>query len=112
MEVRSGLVYGDSHKGLLNMRWLEETYRGPEGVENRRAYVVCNVEHPNVDNWLRTPRIERDGANRLHVEVTFTMRDCNEFPGNARSCKETFRLYATQVSGKEEISDSWDKTHW
>ncbi|VDM32295.1 unnamed protein product [Toxocara canis] len=40
------------------------------------------------------------------------MRDCNEFPGNARSCKETFRLYATQVSGKEEISDSWDKTHW
>uniref|UniRef100_A0A9J2PNZ5 Eph LBD domain-containing protein n=1 Tax=Ascaris lumbricoides TaxID=6252 RepID=A0A9J2PNZ5_ASCLU len=91
--------------------WLEETYRGPEGVENRRAYVVCNVEHANVDNWLRTPRIERDGANRLHVEVTFTMRDCNEFPGNARSCKETFRLYAMQVSGTE-VSNTWNETHW
>uniref|UniRef100_A0A914ZNN2 receptor protein-tyrosine kinase n=1 Tax=Parascaris univalens TaxID=6257 RepID=A0A914ZNN2_PARUN len=91
--------------------WLEETYRGPEGVENRRAYVVCNVEHANVDNWLRTPRIERDGANRLHVEVTFTMRDCNEFPGNARSCKETFRLYAMQVSGTE-VSNTWNETSW
>uniref|UniRef100_A0A914RPA7 Eph LBD domain-containing protein n=1 Tax=Parascaris equorum TaxID=6256 RepID=A0A914RPA7_PAREQ len=37
------------------------------------------------------------------------MRDCNEFPGNARSCKETFRLYAMQVSGTE-VSNTWNET--
>uniref|UniRef100_A0A0M3KDU5 Eph LBD domain-containing protein n=1 Tax=Anisakis simplex TaxID=6269 RepID=A0A0M3KDU5_ANISI len=92
--------------------WLEETYRGPEGIENRRAYVVCNVEHPNVDNWLRTPRIDRNGANRMHVEVSFTMRDCTEFPGNARSCKETFRLYAAQVDASGDAPAVWDESHW
>ncbi|MFH4974119.1 hypothetical protein AB6A40_000828 [Gnathostoma spinigerum] len=92
--------------------WLEETYRSSSGLENRRAYVVCNVEHPDVDNWLRTPRIERQGANRLHVETTFTMRDCSEFPGNARTCKETFRLYAAQVNGNEELPDVWEEDKW
>lgn len=55
----------------LKLQWLEETYRGPEGLENRRAYVVCNVDQPDVDNWLRTPKISINRANRLHVEVTF-----------------------------------------
>uniref|UniRef100_A0A1I8EVW7 receptor protein-tyrosine kinase n=1 Tax=Wuchereria bancrofti TaxID=6293 RepID=A0A1I8EVW7_WUCBA len=87
--------------------WLEETYRGPEGIDNRRAYVVCNVDQQNVDNWLRTPIINVNGANRLHVEVTFTMRDCSEFPGNARSCKETFRLYGVQVMNNEKYQNNY-----
>ncbi|VDO68311.1 unnamed protein product [Onchocerca flexuosa] len=53
----------------MQQRWLEETYRGSEGIDNRRAYVVCNVDQPNVDNWLRTPMINVKGANRLHIEV-------------------------------------------
>ncbi|VDN04877.1 unnamed protein product [Thelazia callipaeda] len=97
---------------LLFIKWLEETYRGSEGLDNRRAYVVCNVDQPNVDNWLRTPIIYTEGANRLHVEVTFTMRDCSEFPGNARSCKETFRLYAVQVMKNEYYEDVWDADYW
>ncbi|VDK83245.1 unnamed protein product [Litomosoides sigmodontis] len=92
--------------------WLEETYRGPEGVDNRRAYVVCNVDQLNVDNWLRTPIINVKGANRLHVEVTFTMRDCSEFPGNARSCKETFRLYAVQLMSDEQYENVWNSDYW
>ncbi|MCP9257675.1 Receptor protein-tyrosine kinase [Dirofilaria immitis] len=92
--------------------WLEETYRGSEGIDNRRAYVVCNVDQPNVDNWLRTPLINVKGANRLHVEVTFTMRDCSEFPGNARSCKETFRLYAVQLMNNEEYQNVWNSNYW
>ncbi|CAG9532412.1 unnamed protein product [Cercopithifilaria johnstoni] len=101
------------NKGLKDKcKWLEETYRGSEGVDNRRAYVVCNVDQPNVDNWLRTPIINVKGANRLHVEVTFTMRDCSEFPGNARSCKETFRLYAVQVMNNEQYQNVWNSDYW
>ncbi|KAK6103620.1 Protein tyrosine kinase family protein [Brugia pahangi] len=92
--------------------WLEETYRGPDGIDNRRAYVVCNVDQQNVDNWLRTPIIYVNGANRLHVEVTFTMRDCNEFPGNARSCKETFRLYGVQLMNNEKYQNIWNSDYW
>lgn len=41
------------------------------------------------------------------------MRDCSEFPGNARSCKETFRLYATQLTNNEkDLDDIWTSDYW
>jgi hypothetical protein len=56
---------------------------------------VCDVAYNNVNNWLWTPFIERpdDSVKRLYIEVKFSMRDCNLFPGMALSCKETFSLY-------------------
>jgi hypothetical protein len=86
-------------------QWLEE---------KRQAYVVCNVEKPNVDNWVRTPYIERRQGARLHVEITFTMRDCSQFPGKARTCKETFTLYALSADDDRSINsvDNWEKYPW
>lgn len=40
------------------------------------------------------------------------MRDCSEFPGNARSCKETFRLYAVQVMNNEQYRNIWNSDYW
>uniref|UniRef100_A0A8C8E3A5 receptor protein-tyrosine kinase n=2 Tax=Oryzias sinensis TaxID=183150 RepID=A0A8C8E3A5_9TELE len=58
-----------------------------------RTYQVCNVLGPNQNNWLRTDWIPRSGAQRVYVEVKFTLRDCNSLPGVTGTCKETFNLY-------------------
>uniref|UniRef100_H3AUH1 receptor protein-tyrosine kinase n=1 Tax=Latimeria chalumnae TaxID=7897 RepID=H3AUH1_LATCH len=56
-------------------------------------YSVCNVMESDQDNWLRTNWIYRGEAQRIFIELKFTVRDCNSFPGGATSCKETFNLY-------------------
>lgn len=75
-------------------QWVEESFtqfgKG-EGIV-WRSYVVCDVAYQNVNNWLWSPFIDRGPANRLYIEIQFTIRDCALFPGNALSCKETFSL--------------------
>uniref|UniRef100_A0A671EZQ3 Ephrin type-A receptor 2 n=2 Tax=Rhinolophus ferrumequinum TaxID=59479 RepID=A0A671EZQ3_RHIFE len=56
-------------------------------------YSVCNVVAGDQDNWLRTNWVYREEAERIFIELKFTVRDCNSFPGGASSCKETFNLY-------------------
>ncbi|XDV47697.1 hypothetical protein PO909_017267 [Leuciscus waleckii] len=46
-----------------------------------RTYQVCNVMEANQNNWLRTGLIQREGAQRVYVEIKFTLRDCNSLPG-------------------------------
>ncbi|PZC86326.1 ephrin type-B receptor 2 [Helicoverpa armigera] len=84
--------------------WLEESYTNFEKQINWRSYVVCDVAHHNVNNWLWTPFIERRNANRIYIEIKFTIRDCSLFPGNALSCKETFSLlyYEFDVATREQ----------
>ncbi|KAM4647094.1 ephrin type-A receptor 2 [Amazona ochrocephala] len=57
-------------------------------------YLVCNVLEGEQDNWLRTNWIYRGAAQRIFIELQFTVRDCNSFPsGGGGTCKETFNLY-------------------
>ncbi len=53
-----------------------------------RTYQVCNVMEANQNNWLRTRHISREGAQRVHIEIKFTLRDCNSLPGVPGTCKE------------------------
>lgn len=36
-------------------------------------------------------------ANRVGIEIAFTVRDCRLFPHAALSCKETFSLYSSPI---------------
>ena len=47
--------------------------------------------------------MEKGKAERLYIEMKFSMRDCSFFPGTALSCKETFSLlyYEFDVATKE-----------
>ncbi|KAJ7428683.1 hypothetical protein WISP_00994 [Willisornis vidua] len=57
-------------------------------------YSVCNVLEGEQENWLRTNWIYRGAAERIFIELQFTVRDCNSFPtAGGGSCKETFNLY-------------------
>uniref|UniRef100_A0A8C5WMZ7 receptor protein-tyrosine kinase n=1 Tax=Laticauda laticaudata TaxID=8630 RepID=A0A8C5WMZ7_LATLA len=58
-----------------------------------RTYQVCQVMEPNQNNWLRTNWITKGNAQRIFVELKFTLRDCNSLPGVLGTCKETFNLH-------------------
>ncbi|XP_007523775.1 ephrin type-A receptor 2 [Erinaceus europaeus] len=85
-------------KGELG--WLTSPYgKGWDLLQNIMddapiyMYSVCNVVAGDQDNWLRTNWVYRGEAERIFIELKFTVRDCNSFPGGASSCKETFNLY-------------------
>uniref|UniRef100_A0A8C1P8E8 receptor protein-tyrosine kinase n=1 Tax=Cyprinus carpio TaxID=7962 RepID=A0A8C1P8E8_CYPCA len=67
-----------------------------------RTYQVCNVMEPNQNNWLRTDWIPRGGAQRIYIEIKFTLRDCNSLPGVMGTCKETFNLYYYESNNDKE----------
>uniref|UniRef100_A0A8C9ZGW4 receptor protein-tyrosine kinase n=1 Tax=Sander lucioperca TaxID=283035 RepID=A0A8C9ZGW4_SANLU len=74
------------------LQWEEVSIMDEKNIPIR-TYQVCNVLEPNQNNWLRTDWIPRSGAQRVYVEVKFTLRDCNSLPGVTGTCKETFNLY-------------------
>ncbi|XP_068136484.1 ephrin type-A receptor 3-like isoform X2 [Hyperolius riggenbachi] len=90
----------DSMSALGDLGWMAYP---PEGWEEisvmderntpMRTYQVCNVLEVNQNNWLRTSWIPRGGAQRVYIEIKFTLRDCNSLPGVSGTCKETFNMY-------------------
>lgn len=57
-----------------------------------RTFQVCNVMDYSQNNWLRTNWIPRQSAQKIYVELKFTLRDCNSIPLVLGTCKETFNL--------------------
>ncbi|EEB19450.1 Ephrin type-B receptor 2 precursor, putative [Pediculus humanus corporis] len=88
--------------------WIEESFTNFEKGINWRSHVVCDVTYNSVNNWLTTPFIERGPANRIYIEIKFTIRDCSMFPGNALSCKETFSLLYYEFDGAKPEPLPWE----
>ena len=78
-------------KSVCAFQWREGSYTANGDVY--RVYMVCNVAVV-ADNWLRTPYIPRGDANRLYVDVKFSMRRCTKYPDPTRlqQCKESFKV--------------------
>ncbi|XP_073827025.1 eph receptor tyrosine kinase [Musca autumnalis] len=87
--------------------WVEESFTDFGKGINWRSYVVCDVAYHNVNNWLWSPFIDRGPANRLYIEIQFTIRDCSLFPGNALSCKETFSLLYYEFDAATREPPPW-----
>lgn len=90
------------------LQWVEESFTNFEKGINWRSYVVCDVAYNNVNNWLWTPFVERGNANRIYIEIKFTIRDCSLFPGNALSCKETFSLLYYEFDAATREPPPWE----
>lgn len=88
-------------------QWIEESFTNYGKGINWRSYVVCDVAYPDVNNWLWSPFIDRGPANRLYIEIHFTIRDCSLFPGNALSCKETFSLLFYEFDAQTREPPPW-----
>ncbi|NXM24320.1 EPHA2 protein, partial [Oxyruncus cristatus] len=95
------VVLLDFAKAQGELGWLTHPYgKGWDQLQNVLndsliyIYSVCNVLEGEQENWLRTNWIYRGVAERIFIELQFTVRDCNSFPtAGGGSCKETFNLY-------------------
>lgn len=81
-------AFGDS---LELPGWKEQSFSRKNG-DVWRVHFVCDIASANPNNWLRLPFIDRDEANRLTIKIEYTIRECKKYPGEIRSCKETFQL--------------------
>ncbi|XP_026996982.1 ephrin type-A receptor 5 [Tachysurus fulvidraco] len=90
----------DSRSIMGDLGWIAYPKNGWEEIgevdENYapiHTYQVCRVMEHNQNNWLQTNWILNEGAQRVFVELKFTLRDCNSLPGGVGTCKETFNVY-------------------
>ncbi|KAK7938866.1 hypothetical protein WMY93_002192 [Mugilogobius chulae] len=89
----------DSKASQGELGWISYPAHGWEeisGVDEHytpiRTFQVCNVMEYSQNNWLRTNWIPRQSAQKIYVELKFTLRDCNSIPLVLGTCKETFNL--------------------
>uniref|UniRef100_A0AAZ3Q7M2 receptor protein-tyrosine kinase n=1 Tax=Oncorhynchus tshawytscha TaxID=74940 RepID=A0AAZ3Q7M2_ONCTS len=97
-------LYTHTVSGSVRLKlspWEEVSIMDEKNVPIR-TYQVCNVMEPSQSNWLRTDWIPRSGAQRIYVEIKFTLRDCNSLPGVTGTCKETFNLYYYESNNDRE----------
>ena len=52
--------------------------------------------------------MQRNGANRIYIEVKFSLRNCDLFPGNAVKCKETFSLLYYEFDAATREPPPWE----
>uniref|UniRef100_A0A8C2EMJ7 receptor protein-tyrosine kinase n=1 Tax=Cyprinus carpio TaxID=7962 RepID=A0A8C2EMJ7_CYPCA len=112
--------FSDKHilliQTLLSVFWSqwEEVSGYDENMSTIRTYQVCNVFNGNQNNWVRTKYIQRRGAQRIHVEMKFSVRDCSSIPNVTGSCKETFNLYYFEADKDEatKVYPPWMENPW
>ncbi|XP_023283321.1 ephrin type-B receptor 2-like [Seriola lalandi dorsalis] len=97
----------------LTSDW-EEVSGYDEHMNTIRTYQVCNVFDSSQNNWVRTKYIRRRGAQRIHVQMKFSVRDCSSIPNVPGSCKETFNLYYYESDSDmaTKSSPSWMENPW
>ena len=88
------------------MKWKEQSYSQRNGdFQLWRIHFVCDIDTSNPNNWLRLPFVPRENANRLIIKLDYTIRECKKYPGEIRSCKETFQLLYTEADESERAPD-------
>uniref|UniRef100_A0A672IYM6 receptor protein-tyrosine kinase n=1 Tax=Salarias fasciatus TaxID=181472 RepID=A0A672IYM6_SALFA len=78
----------------------EEIGEVDENYAPIHTYQVCRVMEQNQNNWLHTNWILTEGAQRVFIELKFTLRDCNSLPGGVGTCKETFNMYYYETNDR------------
>ncbi|XP_034737817.1 ephrin type-A receptor 6-like isoform X1 [Etheostoma cragini] len=104
------VVLLDTATVLGELDWKTYPVNGWDAItemdeQNRpiHTFQVCHVMEPNQNNWLRSGWIQRQAAQRVYVELRFTLRDCNSIPWVSGTCKETFNLFYLQT--EEPLSE-------
>ena len=99
----------------MYLQWREASFTTSTGdgeSQTYRVYAVCEVAQQNVNNWLRTPYIQRRNANRIYIETKFTMRECTRHPNpnHLQQCKEKFNLlfYEADSNFANDMMPTWD----
>uniref|UniRef100_A0A3Q2QDS9 receptor protein-tyrosine kinase n=1 Tax=Fundulus heteroclitus TaxID=8078 RepID=A0A3Q2QDS9_FUNHE len=98
----------DSRSVMGDLGWVaypkngwEEIGEVDEDYAPIHTYQVCHVMEQNQNNWLHTNWILTEGAQRVYIELKFTLRDCNSLPGGVGTCKETFNMYYYETNEED-----------
>uniref|UniRef100_A0A8C6TCA8 receptor protein-tyrosine kinase n=1 Tax=Neogobius melanostomus TaxID=47308 RepID=A0A8C6TCA8_9GOBI len=119
--LSSAEVLMDSTTATAELGWTihpaqgwEEVSGYDENMNTIRTYQVCNVFESSQNNWIRTKFIRRRGAQRIHVQLKFSVRDCSSIPNVPGSCKETFNLfyYEAETDTATRTSPAWMENPW
>ncbi|KAF7648515.1 hypothetical protein LDENG_00155860 [Lucifuga dentata] len=113
-------VLMDSTRATAELGWTiypsqgEEVSGYDENMSTIRTYQVCNVFDSSQNNWICTKYICRYGAQRIHVQMKFSVRDCSSIPNVPGSCKETFNLYYHESDSDmaNKSSPLWMENPW
>ncbi|KAK7884106.1 hypothetical protein WMY93_027229 [Mugilogobius chulae] len=114
-------VLMDSTTATAELGWTihpaqgwEEVSGYDENMNTIRTYQVCNVFESSQNNWIRTKFIRRRGAQRIHVQIKFSVRDCSSIPNVPGSCKETFNLYYYEADADTatRMNPAWMENPW
>lgn len=94
--------------------WRESSYNDNDNLI--RVYYACDIVASALHNWLRTPYINVGEANRLYIEMGFTMRKCTNFPSpeQLQQCKESYKLlyYGADSDIANSARPTWDTAAW
>nr|XP_039250024.1 ephrin type-A receptor 5-like isoform X1 [Styela clava] len=89
-------VLFDTKQSKSDLKWEKHPSNGWEelsGLDENAAPIrfhqVCRNDIPNQNNWIRSPYITANGAQRVYMDITYSMMKCD-------TCKETFTLYYYQ----------------
>ena len=84
-------------------KWKESSFSLINGDDVWRIYFVCDLNVKNIQNWLFSPLISTREANRLILNLTYTIRECEQFPINQvfKTCREKFELYYEELDDEE-----------
>ncbi|KAG7276506.1 hypothetical protein CRUP_021286 [Coryphaenoides rupestris] len=99
---------------MMGKEVWEEVSGYDEHMTTIRTYQVCSVFDGSQNNWVRTKYIRRRGAQRIHVQMKFSVRDCGSIPNVPGSCKETFNLYfyESDADTATRTSPPWMENPW
>jgi hypothetical protein len=84
--------------------WKESSFSINDGEDVTRIHFVCDLNAQNIQNWLFTPLIDTRLASRVTLNLTFTIRECEEFPIKqvVKNCREKFELYFEETRDSDE----------
>jgi hypothetical protein len=89
--------------------WKESSFALQNGDDIWRIHFVCDLNVQNIQNWLFTPLISTKNANRVTLNLTFTIRECEQFPIKqiVKNCREKFELYYEEMGrGERDMADA------
>ena len=105
-EINSNNQQQQQQQGENLLGWKESSFALENGGDDIwRIHFVCDLNVQNIQNWLFTPLIETRDANRVALNLTFTIRECEQFPIKqvVKNCREKFELYYEEIDASSSI---------
>lgn len=107
--LRPNTNTNNNNKGEAVYGWKESSFALENGGDDIwRIHFVCDLNVQNIHNWLFTPLIDTRDANRVTLNLTFTIRECEQFPIKqvVKNCREKFELYYEEVDAASETNST------